>query len=185
MSVGGKPDGNARDSRSSVRGWKCRRRVLGRVWNMQGGPRLNSHPITGLDAMAAEELGGGDGLLPRDLEKPDLDGGFARRDDQAVTRSLDDLAGATLAVNDRRLVDDQANRVLAVRVARVPGRERDRPRLEGADLIMDGLGGPRPVDLAVLLPQLRRLGDLRSVLGQDRDRSGCQGGDGSGHQRST
>src|SRR3954464_8801887 len=36
-------------------------------WHVRAAPHLHAHPVTGLNAMAPEELGGGEGLLAREL----------------------------------------------------------------------------------------------------------------------
>ena len=67
--------------------------------------------------MAAEELGGAGGLLPRELDDQELDGALAGGDDQPVAVGLDDLAGSAAAVGDPGLVDDDPGG-LSRRVAR-------------------------------------------------------------------
>src|SRR5438874_12199831 len=53
-------------------------------WHVLAAQHLHAHPVTGLNAMAAEELGGGEGLLARELEERDPDGRLAGRGEERV-----------------------------------------------------------------------------------------------------
>jgi hypothetical protein len=65
--------------------------------------------VAGLNAMPAEELGGGEWLFAGKLDGQKRDRALAARDNQAVSGGLDHLARASVSIDDHRLVDDQAN----------------------------------------------------------------------------
>ena len=107
----------------------------------------------------------------RHLDHEQPDGPRARGDDEPVGVGFQDLARPPLAFDGRCLVDDQADRRhFGGRVAAMPEGGRGRPRLHGADAVVDREAGRRPVDLAVLLAELRGPGDLRLLLGEDDPR---------------
>ena len=87
---------------------------------------------------------------------------------------LEDRAGraAVLVSTGCGPVDDQPERALGGGVPGDPGGRGDRPGLHGADEVVDGRGGQRPVDQAVFLAELGGPGHPRLVLREDRRGAG-------------
>ena len=95
--------GNGRSAPSAGASWRA---DLGVV----GSSTSTAHPIPREDVVAPEELGDRGGLLARHLDREQPDGPRARGDDEPVGVGFEDLARLPLALDGRRLVDDQADR---------------------------------------------------------------------------
>ena len=134
--------------------------------------------------VAAEEFGGGHRLLARDLKNQEAEGTLAGGDDQAVGLGFEDRAGspAVEALDGLGAVNDQPEPPLGGRIPGRPGRRGQRPRLHGADEVVDGRGRQRPVDQAVFLAELGGPCDLRPILGDDPGCALDQLGDRRGDQ---
>ena len=122
--------------------------------------------VAGLDAGAAEEVGGVEGFSADELEAEDLEGAGAGGDEEAVAGGFENLAGGAGAGGGGGLVDDEGGGGL-VDGGAVPVGGGDGPGLHGADVVVDGEGGAGPVDPAVFLAELGGSGDEGFVLGDD------------------
>src|SRR5690554_6425570 len=113
-------------------------------------------PVTRPDLVAIQECLDRQAGPALALQLEDLDGALAAGDDETLAVGLEDLAGLAHAAAEARPVDLQRRAgVLG------PGGWIGR---ETADVVVDLLGGLRPVDLGVLLEDLRRVAGAALVL---------------------